>query len=210
MFAKKAIKGVGEVAAGLGIMVGFFLIAIFGIFFFVKGSAYLAIHAVPTMVHITYPIFGLCLLVLLPLCFFRTTKTFGLTTLYFFTYFFGVLAWLIGFITTYYYLGLGWLIIGLFLAGIGVVPMGMFAAFTHHRVDVGLSLILLLLFAYGFRFFVIWYSEKDETEISGYDSNVIDIDEVEDEFSDSTQALEPIQNNTHPIEHRIPKRRQIQ
>jgi hypothetical protein len=206
---KKAIKGVGEFAAGIGIMAGIFAIFIFGFFLLAKGSFYLVTTAAPLMAHLTYVIFLICLFLLIPLSFFRATKTFGLTTLYMLTFFFGILAWALGLVTTLYYLGVIWIVIGLFFAGIGVVPIGIIAAFTHHRADIGWNLLLLLLFAYGFRMFVIWYSERDEELADEYERDVIDVDEYEEQWP-AEPLPAPAHNEPHPVEHRIPKRRNIQ
>ena len=66
-------------------------------------------------------------LVLLPLLAFRRTRTASAAAIYFSSYIFGFVTWLQGFIVTLYFWGVIGVVVGLFIAGVGVVPIAMLA-----------------------------------------------------------------------------------
>lgn len=68
------------------------------------------------------------ILILLPLCIFKSTRRFASISLTVSSYVMGAAAWIVGAIVTYIHWHLLGLIIGLFIAGVGVVPLGMLAS----------------------------------------------------------------------------------
>ena len=204
---KDLLKGAG----GLVVLIGVFAISIFLIVAFIKGAEYLAVTIEPFLAKMAWPLLVLCLLVFLPLSFFKKTRSFGLSALVVASFVFGILAWMIGFIATLYFWGVFWLVVGLFMAGIGVVPMGIVASFLNHRSDIAWSLLILLMVAYGMRFFSLWYEEKMATDPQLSDrDDVIDLGDDSVSTDYTAQPTLDTKSYSHPprhIKHQIPKRK---
>lgn len=207
MRIKDLMKGIGGFVA----FIGFFFLLFLILAAFIKGAEYLAVTIEPILAKLAWPLFALCLIVFLPLSFFKKTRSIGLTSLVVSSFVFGLLAWMLGFIATLYFWGVFWLIVGLFLAGIGVVPMGIVASFLNHRSDIAWSLIIVLVIAYGIRIFALWYEEKMAT--GPHLSNGDDVIDLGDEFVSTDYTTQPTldikPHGHHPkhIKHQIPKRR---
>lgn len=95
--------------------------------------------------------------------------------LYVSSYVFGLATWVYGLAVTLSLWGVLALIIGLFLGGVGVVPIGMLAAIFHGQGGVFLTLLLTSLLTYGTRFVGLALIESKPIEPSRH-QNVIDIE----------------------------------
>ena len=80
--------------------------------------------------------------------------------LYLSSYVYGLSTWIFGLIVTLSLWGLIALLIGLFLGGIGVVPIGMLAAVFNGRWDLFWSLIGLTVLTYSTRFISVLLIEN--------------------------------------------------
>ena len=92
---------------------------------------------------------AISIFVLVPLAFFRKTRPAAGLGLFIASWLFGLTTWTLG--VTITFLAYGWvgLIIGLLLFGVGVVPMGIFAAFFNIKsVSLGFSMIVMLIVIY--------------------------------------------------------------
>ena len=69
---------------------------------------------------------------LIPLLIWRKTRATVGRLILASSYVIGLTLWLEGLVTSYYYLGVGWLVVGLFFAGVGVVPIGVVGSVLHH------------------------------------------------------------------------------
>ena len=118
---------VKDTLAGLGglLIMGVFLVvglAIAGVFIF--GAAWASTKLLPVL---TWIVFGLVVFILLPLAIPRATRGFSSVALFVASYVFGATLWMEGLLLTLGIWGLGAVFIGLFLAGVGVVPIAMLA-----------------------------------------------------------------------------------
>lgn len=90
--------------------------------------------------------FGIAVLVLTPMAFFRTTRPqagFGLIVA---SWVFGVTTWLLGAAVTFSTYSWPALLIGLLFAGVGVVPIGIFAAFFSVKsAALGITMIIMTI-----------------------------------------------------------------
>jgi hypothetical protein len=68
--------------------------------------------------------------------------------------------WLFGFLVTYAAWGLIGVFIGLFLAGVGVVPLGMIASGLHGQWDMVWQLVLGIALTWGARGLAMWLATK--------------------------------------------------
>jgi hypothetical protein len=123
MNVKKMLDGLG----GFLIMVALLLmgIAICAVFMF--GAAWASTKLLPWFSIMTWIAFGLVVFVILPLAILRATRGFSSVALFIASYIFGATRWMEGLLLTLFIWGLGAVFLGLFLAGIGVVPITMLA-----------------------------------------------------------------------------------
>jgi len=108
---------------------------------------------------------GVIILILLPLAIFKRTRRFSGTIIFYASYLFGLTTWFLGAAITLSTWGWLALIIGLLLAGVGVVPIGILASFiTLKSASLGISIIVMAQVTYACRV-------GGEAALSGYDSN---------------------------------------
>jgi hypothetical protein len=95
---------------------------------------------------------AIVVLILLPMGAFKSTRSIAGTGLFIASFLFGVTTWLLGAGITFSVFGWLGLIIGLFIFGIGVVPIAIFAAFFKlHSVEIGVSLLVMAVIVIGAR-----------------------------------------------------------
>lgn len=91
-------------------------------------------------------------LVFLPLSIFKKTRGISGTVFIYYSYLYGAIVWLLGLAMTLIHWG-GWgLIIGLFLFGVGVVPMGIVGEFIYSSSSQGFMFLLSLALVFIFRY----------------------------------------------------------
>ena len=97
--------------------------------------------------------FGIAIFVLLPMAAFPGTRSQAGLGLYITSWLFGITTWLLGAGITFAVYGWVGLVIGLFLFGIGVVPLAIFAAFfLIKNTSLGVSLIVMFIIVFAARF----------------------------------------------------------
>ena len=122
-----------------------------------------------TLYALMQPIFGLAFLVvlfiLIPLGFVRKTRGFSATTLFIASYIFGATVWLFSVGIAFALLGWFWLIVGLLLAGVGVVAVAFFGALFNGEPGIAFMGILLpVVLTYGCRILSQHWAMKVEAE----------------------------------------------
>ena len=94
----------------------------------------------------------IAILVLGPMAMFRSTRSAAGVGLFFASYLFGLTTWFLGATVTFATWGWLGLIIGVFLLGVGVVPIGILAAFVSlHEPSLGFSLIVMVVVVFATR-----------------------------------------------------------
>ena len=104
------------------------------------------------------------------------------------SYVYGLATWIYGLLVTLSLWGVLAIIIGLFLGGVGVVPIGMLAAIFHGKWDIFFTLLILVLLTYGTRIIGIALAESHERRLREDDST-IEL-EIENENKRSWKDLE--------------------
>ena len=145
------VKGIFEGIGGLLIMIVFFAAFIFLIFAIIKGATFLSEKLLPILVKLVIPLLVIELCIVLPMALSKKLKGTAGVIIYCASYLYGLTAWLIGFIVTLVYWGVFWVIVGLFISGIGVVPFGIVAAAFHSQWEIVINLIILIVLTYGSR-----------------------------------------------------------
>lgn len=152
---------------GLIIAVAFLLISGFVIYFFVSGGVKIAVIVLPWL----NVAFSICLLlfglILMPLAYFRRTKVIAGNGMVIASYVFGLTLWLWGFLLTYAIWGATAVIIGLFIAGVGVVPIAMLATLINAEWSTLIQLVILTALTFGVRFWGAYLVERAEQSALG-------------------------------------------
>ena len=141
------LKKVGQVAMFL--FIGAALIALPIVFF--KGAIWASDVLLQPLIHIGWWVLGLSLFILLPLAVFKKLRGHVAILLLYSSFLYGLIAWLTGFVITYHWWGILGVVIGLFIAGVGVVPTGLLASAFHGWAGF-VPLIVLLVLTFGTRF----------------------------------------------------------
>jgi hypothetical protein len=95
---------------------------------------------------------ALCLLVFLPMILIKRARGWGGLGFYYSSFGWGLYLWLTAFLYTYANFGLFWLLVGLFLAGVGVVPIAIIGSLIHGDWSGLLQVFVMLILSLGFRY----------------------------------------------------------
>ena len=123
-----------------------------------------AARAVSYLMPICWISLAVVLLILLPLSLVKKIRHVTGPIIYALSYIYGITTWFVGTIATFATLGTIWLIIGLVLIGLGVVPLGIIGAFISNNAALGLVIIVLLVITFICRFVGLLISESTNKE----------------------------------------------
>jgi hypothetical protein len=113
----------------------------------------ISLHVYTFLLPFSSMAFAIALLVLGPLAIWRKTRGAAGVGLFFISYLFGATTWFLGAAVTFGSFGWVGLIIGFFIAGIGVVPLGIIGAFFRLGInELGVSLCVMLVITLAARF----------------------------------------------------------
>lgn len=104
--------------------------------------------------------FIVCIFVLGPLLIFKRTRTVSASGLIIASYVFGFYCWLYGLIITFMTLGVFWMVVGLFFAGFGVVPLAFIGSMIRGEWTVLGMLAINVLFFFVPRFVGAYFIGK--------------------------------------------------
>jgi hypothetical protein len=153
------------------------LVAVFALIFlaalFIKGGAWVSAMVLPFVNVLNSIALFLTILILLPLSFFKKTMPFSGSMLLIASYVFGLAAWLKGFLWAYNIWGVVGVLIGVFLFGVGVVPVGALALLLNGMWEPLFALLLAVGTMYACRTYSVYVLAKAENDTSP--GKVIDI-----------------------------------
>lgn len=152
------VKEAGWLVLGLVMMV--VIMAIFAIF--LNGTIYIGEKILPFLQDVLGWASALFFLILLPLSFIRKTHKSAGTATFYFSYLSGFTLWFYAALATYYLWGFFGLIVGLFLAGIGVLPIAIIASLFGGEWTILWNLFYLAALTYGSRILSIYTLSKIE------------------------------------------------
>lgn len=141
------LKLIGSFLMGGTIFVGLILLALF----FVKGGVWLSLKVLPWLFIIMWPVLAIDILIILPLGIFKKTKGISSVGLSVSSYVFGLTLWLWALILTYSIWGAVAVYVGLFIAGIGVIPLSILATASKGQWSILGQLVFLLFLTFGSR-----------------------------------------------------------
>lgn len=142
-----ALKSIGVFFLGGAIFIGLILLVLF----FVKGGVWLGEKVLPWLFIIMWPVLVIDIVVFLPMGIFKRTKGAAALGLSISSYVFGLTLWFWGLILTYIIWGTVGVLVGLFIAGIGVVPLSILATALEGEWSTLGQLAFLLFLTFGSR-----------------------------------------------------------
>lgn len=155
---KEAIKSIGGFIIGIAIMVG--LIFLVGIL--IVGGVALAGKIFPFLVKVANVVTVLLVFILVPMAFYKKTRMYAGMGMYFSSYIFGFTLWIYSALVAYVFWGFLALFIGLFLMGIGVLPIAFLASLFNGEWTILGNLVYMAVLTYGSRILGRHIAEKAE------------------------------------------------
>lgn len=152
------LKGLGSSALGLCFMVALVFLAVA----ILKGTAAFGAWVYPLLSAVVGVVTVIGLPLLLVLAVFGPTRAFAGGGLVIVSFAYGATVWIWSLLFTLHTWGWIAVFIGLFLAGVGVVPIALLAALFHGEWSVIGQLLLGLVLAFGCRMFGMFVSAKAE------------------------------------------------
>ena len=111
-----------------------------------------AVTAYTFLLPIAWLLVAISVVVLGPMALFRRTRPAAGTGLFLASYIFGLTTWFLAAAVTFATYGWIGFLLGLFLAGVGVVPIAIFAAFVSlGAAELGISLIVMTIIVFAAR-----------------------------------------------------------
>ena len=141
------LKSIGGIIIGIGIFLGIIFLAMF----FIKGGVWLGAIVLPWLSIIMWLVFILNITIFLPLGIFKKTRSVSAFGFVISSYVYGLTLWFWTLLLTYLIWGTTAVFIGLFIAGIGVVPIAILATALNGEWAITGQIILLLVLTFGSR-----------------------------------------------------------
>jgi hypothetical protein len=145
--ANGAFRAVGGIALFLGSMLAIVLLAVA----ILHGGLWVSAKLYPILVSISGLTLAVVVFILLPNAVWSSTPRFAGNGLIIASYVFGACMWTWSFLLAYAMWGWVGLFVGLFMAGVGVVPIAVLATLFHAEWSILGQLALLVLLTFGFR-----------------------------------------------------------
>lgn len=179
----QALKSIGGVVLGIIIFIGIIVGAILLFTLGVQASVVIA----PYVYAIAGILFFINIATLLTAVIPNARGVAG-WILFISSYIYGLATWIYGLFVTLSLWGVLAIIIGLFLGGVGVVPIGMLAAIFNGRWDIFFTLLVLIFLTYGTRLIGFALTSSHERR-SRDDDSIIEL-KAENENKRSWKDLE--------------------
>lgn len=156
----ETLKNIGWCLLGIAI----FIVVSILTFLLIRWGSGAAAIVIPYVNWASGIVFTICLLLLLPLAIFKKTRGIAGVGLFISSYIFGLSTWLSGFLITYSLWGVLGVIIGVFLAGIGVIATAIIALLIHGEWSLFGIMLLNVALIWGSRILGVYLAEKAENE----------------------------------------------
>jgi len=129
---------------------------------FIKGAAWASSNILPWASLLTWILLIVEVIIILPLAIARKTRLFSIKAMINFSYVFGATLWMEGLLLTLSLWGVGAVVVGMFLAGVGVVPIAMLATAFNGLWAHLIELVILAIMTFGSRFGALSLAESLE------------------------------------------------
>ena len=138
------IKSIGGFFLGIAVFVGFVLLALF----LIEGGVWVGSRILPWLSIVMWILFVVDIIIFLPLGLFKKTKSISSFGFYLSAFIYGLTLWVWSLLLTYFIWGAFAVIIGVLIAGIGVIPTAILATIFEGEFLVTGQIILLLIFTF--------------------------------------------------------------
>ena len=129
---------------------------------FFMGAAWASKNLLGPLIVIGWILLAINIVIFLPLSIFKRLRGFTGGGMFFSSFIFGIVAWLLGFILTYSIWGTWAVIIGVFFMGVGVVPIALLATAINGYWDPFLTLLVVSALTFGARIIGLLIAESGE------------------------------------------------
>jgi hypothetical protein len=129
---------------------------------FVMGAAWASKNLLGPLVVIGWVLLAINIVILLPLSIFKQLRGFAGGGIYFSSFVFGLVAWLIGFILTYSIWGAWAVVVGILFLGGGVVPIALLATAINGYWDPFFTLLVVTILTFAARIIGMLIAESGE------------------------------------------------
>lgn len=140
------------------------VVGAFATFFLIKWGVNAAAVVSPYISWLNIVVFLICILILLPMAFFKKSRGIAGVGIFISSYVFGLSLWISGFLITYAIWGIVGVIVGVFLAGIGVVATAIIALILNGAWAMVGIMILNVVLVIGTRMLGAYLAEKAEND----------------------------------------------
>lgn len=168
MFNSSTKEKIIESISSVGILIiqlGGFVLTILAVVYLFQGKLFEKAMAFLVILNsISFFIFFFFILILLPLAIFKKTRLFSGVVMLLSSYAFGLDLWIYSAIAAYVFWGWLAFFIGIFLAGVGVLPIAMLASIFHGDWATFGELVLMTIITFSARFLGIYLIGKAEQE----------------------------------------------
>lgn len=153
---REILESIGGFLVGIAV----FLLIIFLAMLFIKGGVWIGIKIMPWLSRIMWIVFALDIFIVLPLGIFKKTRIASGTGLVISSYIFGATLWFWTLLITYFAWGAIAIILGLFIAGIGVVPIALLISIIKGQwATLGLIIFFIVLI-FGSRVLGLYFGKS--------------------------------------------------
>ena len=129
---------------------------------FIMGAAWASKNLLGPLVVIGWVLLAINIVILLPLSFFKRLRGFAGGGIYFSSFVFGLVAWLLGFILTYSIWGAWAVVVGILFLGGGVVPIALLATAINGYWDPFFTLLIVTILTFAARIIGMLIAESGE------------------------------------------------
>lgn len=154
------LKNAGAIIGGIALFIGLLLLPALFIF----GAAVVGEKLYPWLTTVSAIAFWVVILVLLPLAFFRKTCAVSGIGMMIASHVFGLTLWVYGLLLTLNLWGFLAVLIGLFMFGVGVIPIAMLATLFKGMWSTFGELVLITVLTFGTRFAGLWIASKADRD----------------------------------------------
>jgi hypothetical protein len=188
-----------QTAKNIGMGLAFLFAVIILPLLYIYGLVWFSEKALPWLFLASAIVFAICLLVLLPLSVFRKLRPWTGWGLYFASFLFGTMLFTFSYLVVVELWGVFALVVGLILAGVGVVPVALLAAVFHREWALLGFVVLGIVVTYGTRAVGMGLAESTPDDESEWAKRVRDgdlaaLNSEADELADEDELEEAIES----------------
>jgi len=152
----ETLKNVGIALGGLLVMAALFCLGMI----FIVGATAVSEWVAPWFPVVFWTSLLVAFFILGPLSLIPPTRFIAAIGFVIASFVFGAMMWCCGLGVTYEAWGMGGVIIGLVIAGVGIVPVGMLAVLLHGEWQALIVFVILIVLTFGLRGLGFWLAKK--------------------------------------------------